>query len=117
MKYDKDNIFAKLIRGDIPCEKIYDDEHAIAFHDIDPLAPLHILVIPKNDFISFSDFMKKASPETISGFFKSVQNVIELFDLEKSGSRLISNCGEDGMQTVHHFHVHILGHKKLGGLL
>ena len=117
MIYDKNNIFARIIRGDIPCEKIYDDEYAIAFHDIDPLAPLHVLIIPKHDFISFSDFMRKASPANVYGFFKAVQDVIELLRLEESGYRIISNCGDDGMQTVNHFHIHILGHKKLGALL
>lgn len=117
MNYDQNNIFAKILRGCIPCKKVYEDEFAIAFHDINPAAPVHVLVLPKLEVVSFNDFVKNASSEIIVGFFKSVQKVATQLELEESGYRLIMNHGSDALQTVPHYHVHILGKRKLGALV
>jgi histidine triad (HIT) family protein len=117
MNYDKNNIFAKIIRGEIPANKVYEDEKVLAFHDISRAAPTHVLVIPKGEFVNFSDFTSKASAEEISNFFKKVSEIAKLLKAEESGFRLISNIGSNAHQTVPHFHVHILAGKKLGALL
>lgn len=116
MAYDKNNIFAKILRGEIPCDKLYEDEFVLAFRDVSPAAPSHILVIPKGEYTSFNDFMNQR-PKYIGRFFQSVQNVAAAEELEDDGYRLITNHGADASQTVPHFHVHILGGKPLGGLL
>lgn len=116
-KYDKDNIFSKMLRGEIPCDKIYEDDLCIAFNDIAPAAPIHVLVIPKAEFCSFNDFAQNAEPEMISGFFKSVQKVADKLGLEEDGYRVIHNHGFNASQTVFHFHVHILGGRPLGALV
>lgn len=117
MGYDTNNIFARILRGEIPCKKVYEDEFAFAFEDIAPAAPVHVLVIPKGQYVSFNDFSARASMEEVRGFFVSVQKVAEQLELVENGYRLISNHGPDASQTVHHFHVHILGGRSLGGLL
>ena len=116
-KYDQNNIFAKIIRGEIPCSKVYEDEKILAFHDISKAAPVHILVIPKGEYVSFADFSSKASNEEIGNFFKKIEEVAKEFGVNESGYRLITNIGSDASQTVPHFHVHIIGGKKLGGLI
>ncbi len=117
MSYDNDNIFAKIIRGDIPCKKVYEDEFAFAFHDIAPSAPVHVLVVPKGKYRSFNDFSTTAPAAFIQGFFRAVQHIAAELGVDKTGYRLITNHGEDASQTVHHFHVHILGGKALGKLV
>ena len=118
MQYDKENIFAKIINGEIPCDKIYEDDFVLAFNDIAKAAPTHILVIPKGEYISFSDFVLKAKSNEVSGFFQKVRKIaVEIAGLEEDGFRIITNHGKDGSQSVFHFHVHILGGKQLGGLL
>ncbi len=117
MSYDSNNIFAKILRGEIPCKKIYEDQHAIAFEDIAPAAPIHVLVIPKGAYISFNDFVTNASAQEIAGFFASVQKVAAQLELHENGYRIISNHGADASQSVPHFHVHILGGRALGALL
>lgn len=117
MTYDPNNIFAKILRGEIPCKKIFENEHALAFEDIAPAAPVHVLVVPKGEYASFHDFSSKASPETMAGFYASVRQVTERLGLTESGYRILTNHGPDASQTVHHFHVHILGGRPLGGLL
>lgn len=116
MEYNKNNVFAKILRGEIPCNKVHEDEFALAFHDIAPDAPVHVLVVPKGEYSSFDDFAQKASPEFMKGFFCSVQGVAQSLGLPEKGYRIITNHGNDALQTVHHFHVHILGGKNLGGL-
>ena len=116
MVYDRENVFAKILRGQIPCEKLYEDEIALAFRDIAPAAPSHILVIPKAEVTSFNDFAA-LEPSLMGAFFQSVQKVAAQEGLVESGYRLITNHGKDADQTVAHFHVHILGGKMLGGLL
>jgi len=117
MTYDKTNIFAKILRGEIPCNKIYEDEHALAFFDITPAAPKHVLVIPKGDYASFNDFAAHAPQSLVQGFFAAIQKTAAICNLEESGYRLITNHGPDAAQTVHHFHVHILGGIAMGHLL
>lgn len=117
MAYDPNNVFAKILRGEIHCKKVYEDEFCLAFHDVAPDAPVHVLVVPKIDCISYDDFAKITSPEFMSGFFAAVQKVAEILGLRDSGYRVITNHGADAMQSVQHFHVHILGGKNLGGLL
>lgn len=119
MAYDTDNIFAKIIRGEIPCDKVYEDERVLAFRDIQPAAPVHILVVPKAEAESFNDFVsqKAAEPACIGGFFRIVQKIAAQEGLEEGGYRLITNHGKNASQSVPHFHVHILGGRDLGGLL
>ncbi len=117
MAYDKNNIFAKVLRGEIPCRKIYEDSFALAFEDIAPAAPVHVLVVPKGEYISFDDFSVKAPAAQVAGFFATVRNVAEQLGLHEKGYRIISNHGKDAGQLVPHFHVHILGGKPLGKLL
>lgn len=117
MVYDSNNIFAKILCGEIPCNKVYEDEFALAFHDIAPDAPVHVLVVPKGDYVSFDDFVQNAPPEFMKGYFSAVQKVAEKLGLQANGYRIISNHGADASQSVPHFHVHILGGKNLGGLL
>ncbi len=113
--YDKNNVFAKIIRGEIPCSKVYEDEFVLAFNDIKPSAPTHVLVIPKGEYLSFSDFIQKADSDIIYNFFKTVSQIADnKLGLKEKGYRIITNNGSDASQTVHHFHVHILGGKSLG---
>ena len=114
MSYDKDNIFAKIIRGEIPCEKIYEDDNVLFFNDINPIARIHVLGIPKIKCINFSDFIKKSNDEVVANFFKKVEMIIIKLGIQKTGFRIITNSGINGGQEVPHFHVHILGGEKLG---
>ena len=115
--YDKNNVFAKIIRGEIPCSKVFEDNNFLAFHDISKAAPVHVLVIPKGEFIDLPDFTSKAGAARVEEFFQVVVKIAKMLDLEKSGYRIISNIGADASQSVPHFHVHILGKKKLGALI
>jgi histidine triad (HIT) family protein len=115
--YDDQNIFAKILRGEIPSKKLFENDIAIAFADIAPAAPVHILVVPKTKHVSFEDFMASASPAEVTAFFKAVREVAHIAKLEEDGYRLITNHGKNASQSVPHFHVHILGGRPLGGLL
>ncbi len=115
--YDPDNIFAKILRGEIPCKEIYADDYALCFHDVNPQAPVHALVIPRNAYRSFSDFTTDASNEEICGFFRAVKQSVQLLNLEEDGYRLLANHGEHAGQEVDHFHVHICGGGSLGKLI
>ena len=117
MLYDKNNIFAKIIRGEIPAKKIYEDENILAFYDISKASPIHVLVIPKGEFIDFIDFVAKENPQKITNFFQKVAQISQDLKIVESGFRLITNNGSDAHQTVKHFHVHILAGKKLGPLI
>lgn len=117
MAYDKSNVFAKIIRGEIPSNKVFEDDNVLAFHDISKAAPVHVLVIPKGEYVNFSDFVGKAGAERVDDFFKKVAQVASSLGLDASGYRLISNIGSDASQSVPHFHVHILGKKRLGALV
>ncbi|MGE4483047.1 HIT domain-containing protein [Acidocella sp.] len=117
MTYDDNNIFAKILRGELPTKKIYEDEYALAFPDISPQAPVHVLVIPKGKYISATDFGAKASPTEITGFYRALSHVAKLLNVEASGYRIICNAGPDSQQMVPHFHAHILGGRKMGHIL
>ena len=114
--YDENNIFAKILRKEIPCDKIYEDEYSLFFNDISPQAKVHVLGIPKFKCTTFSDFLNHADNENITSFFKSVQLVINKLKIENGGYRLITNAGENGGQEVPHFHIHILAGEKIGSL-
>ena len=115
--YDDSNIFARILRGELPCKKVYEDEHALAFHDINPLAPLHILVIPKGPYVSWDDFSKEGSAEEIAGFVRAVGKVARDAGAVEQGYRLLANVGRRGGQEVPHLHVHIFGGEPLGPML
>ena len=115
--YDPDNIFARILRGEIPCRKVYEDEHALAFHDINPQAPEHILVIPKGAYVSWDDFSAKARDAEIAGFVRAVGHVAREAGLAAPGYRLLANSGPDSRQEVPHLHVHIFGGRALGPML
>jgi len=117
MTYDPGNVFAKILRGEFKCSMVYEDEHALAFHDINPLAPVHVLVIPKGEFVSMDDFSAQASPEQVAGFFRAVGEVARRLGLDQSGYRLLANTGVHGHQEVPHFHVHVFGGAPLGRML
>ncbi len=117
MAYDPENIFAKILRGEIPCNKIFENEHCIAFHDINPQAPTHVLVIPKGEYVSMADFAAGAPPELISGFFQTVGKVAHDLGLEGGGYRILANTGADAHQEVPHLHIHIFGGRPLGPML
>lgn len=115
--YDDENIFAKILRGEIPNKTVYEDEWALAFHDINPQAPHHILVIPKGKFVSWDDFSMKASEAEIAGFVRAVGHVAREADMVEPGYRLLANVGKHGHQEVPHLHVHIFAGKPLGPML
>ena len=114
MTYDDDNIFAKILNKKMSTDIILENEHAIAFNDIVPQAPIHILIIPKGKFIKYDDFLNKASKDEIYYFFKLINQLVKDFNLEKTGYRLITNAGGNANQEVPHLHFHLLGGKNLG---
>jgi len=111
--YDDKNIFARLLRDEIPSRRVYEDEWAIAFHDINPQATLHVLVIPRGRYVSLADFTGEASDAEIAGFFRAVGAVARQLGLEEPGYRILANMGGDGGQEVPHFHVHLFGGQPL----
>ena len=115
--YDDQNIFAKILRGEIPCKKVYEDDWALAFHDINPLMPVHVLVIPKGAYVSLDDFTAYASPEEVGRFFKTVGSIARELGLAEEGFRTIANTGANGGQEVPHFHVHLCGGRRLGRMI
>ena len=115
--YDTTNIFARILRGELPCKRIYEDDFALAFHDIQPRTPIHALVIPKTPHVSLADFTATATPAQIAGFFAAVGNVAKQLGLEGPGYRILANMGAHGHQEVPHFHVHIFGGRPLGPML
>jgi diadenosine tetraphosphate (Ap4A) HIT family hydrolase len=117
MAYDDSNIFARILRGELPCKRILENEHALAFHDINPLAPAHALVIPKGAYVSMVDFGAKASSEEIAGFVRAVAETAQKLGIADSGYRLLANSGPDAHQEVEHFHVHLVGGRPLGPML
>jgi histidine triad (HIT) family protein len=115
--YDDQNIFGKILRGEIPSRKVFENEWALAFHDISPQAPVHVLVIPKGRYVSLADFTTAASDAEIAGFFRAVGAVAKQLELEPAGYRVLANMGEDAGQEVPHFHVHLFGGRRLGRML
>lgn len=117
MTYDPSNIFARILRGEIPCKKHYEDNHVLAFHDIYPKAPTHILVIPKGAYTDIVDFGANATAEEIEALYRAVSKISMEEGLQETGFRTIANTGLNGGQEVPHFHIHLLGGKKLGPML
>ena len=117
MSYDDQNIFAKILRGEIPCDSVFEDQYALAFKDINPQAPVHILVIPKGPYVSIVDFAQNASAEELQGFYSAVSKIAQEQGLSEDGFRTIANTGVDGGQEVPHFHLHLLGGAKIGPLV
>ncbi len=115
--YDQSNIFARILRGELPSEKVYEDEHVLAFHDINPLAPTHILVIPKGAYVSWDDFSERASDAEIAGLVRATGRIAREAWLVESGYRLLTNTGLDSGQEVPHLHVHIFAGRPLGPML
>ena len=115
--YDDTNIFARILRGEIPCRKVFEDAHALAFHDINPQAPVHVLVIPKGPYVSWADFSGAASDTEIAGFVRAVGEVARALGLEEPGYRLLANAGIHAHQEVPHLHVHIFGGTQMGAML
>ena len=117
MTYDSSNIFARILRKEIPCAKVLENDFVLAFKDITPKAPIHILVIPKGAYCNFHDFHENATAEEIQEFYKAVSQIVKDHTLDQSGYRLITNFGQNGGQEVPHYHVHILGGKRIGPLV
>lgn len=117
LPYDDSNIFAKILRGEIPCTKVYEDDHALAFNDINPQAPTHILVIPKGAYVSWDDFSARGSDAEIAGFVRAVGKVARDAGLVAPGYRLLANAGTHSLQEVPHLHLHILAGRPLGPLV
>jgi histidine triad (HIT) family protein len=117
MAYDSNNVFARILRGEIPCRKVYEDEHVLAFHDINPQTPVHILVIPKGAYVSLDDFSAKASEAELAAFLRAVGEIARAQGLAAPGYRILANHGDDAHQEVPHFHVHIFGGRPLGRMI
>jgi histidine triad (HIT) family protein len=115
--YDDSNIFARMLRGEIPCQKVYEDDHALAFHDINPQAPIHVLIIPKGRYVSMVDFTATAPAEEIAGLFRAVGHTAAALGLGSTGYRLLSNAGCDAVQQVPHLHLHLFAGTFLGPML
>ncbi len=117
MSYDPSNIFARILRGEIPCKKVFEDEHVLAFHDINPQTPTHVLVIPKGAYVSFDDFSANASADEIAAFVRAAGRIARDAGLDQPGYRVLSNIGRDGHQEVPHFHLHVFGGRPLGRMV
>ena len=115
--YDDHNVFAKILRGELPCTKVYEDEWTLAFNDIAPLAPVHILVIPKGPYVSWDDFTAKASDAEIAGFVRAIGQIARDNDLVVEGYRLLANTGRNSGPEIPHLHVHLFGGRPLGPML
>jgi diadenosine tetraphosphate (Ap4A) HIT family hydrolase len=117
MAYDPNNVFARILRGELPCKKVYESEHALAFHDISPQAPIHVLVIPKGAYVSLADFTAEASDAEIVGFMRAVGETAKILGLPLPGFRALTNVGRDSGQEVPHLHIHLFGGRRLGPML
>jgi histidine triad (HIT) family protein len=117
MAYDRSNIFARILRGEIPCKKVFEDAHVLAFHDINPQTPTHVLVIPKGEYASSDDFAEKASDAEIAALLRAAGRIAREQGLAETGYRLLANHGRDAHQEVPHFHLHIFGGRDLGRMV
>jgi len=115
--YDDSNIFARILRGEISCKKVHEDEHTLAFHDINPQTPVHVLVIPKGRYVDMDDFSAKASEVEIAAFVRAIGLVARQLGVVESGYRFLANNGANAHQEVPHLHVHIFGGKNLGRMI
>ena len=117
MAYDRNNVFARILRGEIPCKRVYEDEHVLAFDDISARAPTHVLVIPKGEYVSLDDFSEKASAAELAAFVRALGHVARTRGMAETGYRVLTNIGPDGHQEVPHFHAHVVGGCDLGAML
>jgi histidine triad (HIT) family protein len=117
MAYDRTNIFARILRGEIPCKKVFEDSHVLAFHDINPQTPTHVLVIPKGEYESSDDFADKASDAEIAALLRAAGRIAREQGVAETGYRLLANHGRDAHQEVPHFHLHIFGGRDLGAMV
>jgi diadenosine tetraphosphate (Ap4A) HIT family hydrolase len=117
MAYDPNNVFARILRGEIPCKKVYENDHALAFHDINPQTKVHVLVIPKGPYVSADDFSAKASDAEIAGLFRAVGEVARITGVDVDGYRILANHGRHAHQEVPHFHIHVFGGEELGRMI
>jgi len=117
MAYDDSNIFACILRGEIPCDKVYEDDHVLAFRDINPQTPTHVLVIPKGAYVSFDDFSEQAAEAEITAFVRAAGRIARDLGLAEPGYRVLANHGRDGRQEVAHFHLHIFGGQDCGRMI
>jgi diadenosine tetraphosphate (Ap4A) HIT family hydrolase len=117
MAYDPNNVFARILRGEIPCQKVYEDDHVLAFHDINPQAPVHVLVIPKGAYVSIDDFADKAPADEIVAFIRAVGRIARQLGVADDGYRILANHGRNSHQEVPHLHIHIFAGRPLGRML
>ena len=117
MPYDRSNVFARILRGELPCTKVYEDAHVLAFRDINPQAPTHIIVIPKGEYVSVADFSEKASEAELAAFFRAIGRIAHQEGVAESGYRILANHGPAAHQDVPHFHLHLFGGRDLGPML
>jgi len=115
--YDKNNIFAKILRGEIPCKKVYENKYVLAFHDINPQAKVHVLIIPKGSYVNLNDFSEKASSEEMEGLIKGITTTAKILNISDSGFRYLGNNGVNAGQEVPHLHFHIFGGEKFGKII
>ena len=119
MNYDKNNIFAKILRGEIPCKKVFENEYVLSFHDINPQKKIHVLVIPKGEYIDLDHFHQKASEKEIIEFNKSITHIVKMLKIsnQEDGYRVLSNTGQHGRQEVPHLHYHVFGGERVGKMV
>ena len=117
MAYDRKNVFALILRGELPCDKVFDDEHVLAFRDIHPQAPVHIVLIPKDEYVSVDDFSEKASDAELAAFMRAISRLGREAGVTESGYRILANHGPEAHQEVPHFHLHLFGGRGLGPML
>ena len=119
MVYDKNNIFAKILRGEIPCKKVYENKYVLSFHDINPQKKIHVIVIPKGEYIDLDDFVNKASDKEVVEFNKAITHIVKILKIsnQERGYRVLSNIGKDGGQEVPHLHYHIFGGEQIGKMV
>ncbi|OFW82818.1 MAG: histidine triad nucleotide-binding protein [Alphaproteobacteria bacterium GWF2_58_20] len=115
--YDSSNVFARILRGEIPCNKVFEDAHVLAFHDIHPQAPVHVVIIPKGPYINMTDMAARATDAEMVALFRAVRTIALDMELGEKGYRILSNCGRHGGQEVPHMHLHLFGGQKLGPML
>jgi diadenosine tetraphosphate (Ap4A) HIT family hydrolase len=117
MPYDRNNVFARILRGELPCAKVYEDAHVLAFRDIAPQAPSHIVLIPKGEYVSVDDFSTTASDAELAAFMRAIAQIAAAEGTAESGYRILANSGKAAHQAVQHFHLHLFGGRDLGGRL
>jgi diadenosine tetraphosphate (Ap4A) HIT family hydrolase len=117
MPYDRNNVFARILRGELPCTKVYEDQHVLAFRDIHPQAPVHVVVIPKGEYVSVDDFAATASPEEQAAFIRAIGRIAQQEGVAESGYRILANHGRAAHQEVPHFHLHLFAGRDLGPML